>query len=353
MLSVMERTAEAVAKRRQQLIALLAEEPMTFAEVRSAIAPMPSVRSLRTDMAWLQATFPQRVTVAPAGGDKPTRTLTYAWQGALPMHLDPPIDWATQEELTGLVLAQAMLGQVIGEDTFGASRFLDHHQLDGLATRVAGQVIQLSTFGAESIDHEILSTCLVTALTGQSMLVTYQSLVGRKSRHLMVPQRLVLIRNEWYCVGWAGGLRSYRVARMQAARSSDRYPRGYPKQSLRGEVDAYLTRAFYAASSADAADVEEVVLAVSPNGWPLVRDRWWGMHQRVDEAPGDLPEGWRRVRFRTAGMMACRHWVLSMGTDVRVEGPVELKQWVWKTCTSVVSQIAEVGAPSNARADRW
>ena len=246
------------------------------------------------------------------------------------MHLDPPIDWALQEELTGLVLASSLLQQVAGgaDALISVGQILDHPRLQGLADVVARNAVQISTFGTEPMDGAVVMTCLTATLIGQGLRVRYRNRGGRRARRHVAPLRMLFIRNEWYCVVWERGLRTYRISRMLEAEVDEEMPPGMPGHVPPSAVDELLAPAFYATASTKPGDLVEVVLAVGPGAWPQVQGRTWGLDQEIEEEGDELPEGWRRIRFTTAGLMECRHWVLSMGAEVRAEGPGELVEWV-------------------------
>jgi len=247
----------------------------------------------------------------------------------------------TEEELLALVAARGLLHR---DDqampaTRGTARSLDglagsiHHLIErtGLietAQRAGRHLVSVSRFGAAPIANDVLTTCLSAAASNQAITFAYNNLEGVTSQPTAVPQRLVLIRGEWYCVAWAGMLRMFRLARMAAVTITTKRPKGTPANIPSQEVDDLLAQSFYATGSSDPQRRCRVVLAVRPGAWPFIQGRTWGSSQRVDEAPVDLPQGWRRLSFVTTGLAECRHWMLGIGSGVRAEQPTELVDWM-------------------------
>ena len=189
------------------------------------------------------------------------------------------------------------------------------------------QMVQVSRFGCEPVEPEVLAVVLTATVGRQALVGTYENLTGIcKAIHIM-PRRVVLIGGDWYLFAWsADRVKTYRLSRLHQAQASHRPPPGLPTYLPEHEIDRLVVDAFRATASPGAAARYRVVLAVSPTAWPQLRNRRWGDRQRWEDAPPDLPIGWRRLSFTTCGLDDCTHWVLSHGAGVRAEAPTHLRE---------------------------
>ncbi len=322
-----------VAARRVAIINLIASERLPVERIREKLRPQAGLRTIHEDIAWMADTFPDHLMREKAGNGQ-THRVVYRWQGNVPYLLTKPITWLTEEQLIALVAARGFLREYSADqlDTdllAGAiGRLLDRAGVQEAVDILARHVVTVSRFGAAPIDCANLALALAATATGDGIEFTYENLQGVTRAVAAVPARCVLIKGEWYCIAWAGTLKSFRVARMQAARRVRTRPAGAPNHIPSHEVDALLKSAFFATSSQRPSDRARVVLAVSPQAWQHLRDRRWGDNQVLAEEPTDLPPGWRRLTFSTTGLAECQHWVLGMGAAVRAEGPEALVGWI-------------------------
>ena len=365
------RSPQDVAARRVAIINLIAGEGLSVDEVHEQLHPRAGLRTVHEDISWMAETFPEHLKREKAGKGHGHR-IAYRWQGHVPYILDKPITWLTEEELIGLVAARGFLRENgTDQDPLSASkgasrsaagaqsaivpaaslrppldspegtdlcacdllagaigRLLNRAGVQEAAEILARHVVTVSRFGAAPIDCANLALALAATATGDCLEFTYENLQGVTREVHAVPARCVLIKGEWYCIAWAGSLKNFRVARMKSARRVRNRPDKAPVSIPGSEVDALLKSAFFATASRRPADRARVVLAVSPQAWPHIRDRRWGDNQVLVEEPTDLPPGWRRLTFTTTGLAECQHWVLGMGATVRVEGPEPLVTWI-------------------------
>lgn len=330
-----------VASRRIKLIELIAADPLSAEEILDRLRPRAAKRTVHEDIAWLLETFPEHFRRERAAGQHGPSRVAFRWVGNIPYLLQKPVTWLTEDELIALVAARGFLrepdpstppttaepGQ--GDLLAGAlGRLLDRAGVQDSANILARQVVTVSRFGAASLCHSCLALALAATATGEVLEFNYENLKGDSRTVTALPLRCVLIKSEWYCIAWAGCLKCFRICRMSHARRLRTRPAGAPTHIPAHEVDALLASAFYATSSDRPKDRVRVSLAVSPLAWPHLRDRRWGESQKMDDAPQDLPAGWRRLSFTTAGLAECQHWVLGMGAGVRAEGPAALVAWV-------------------------
>jgi predicted DNA-binding transcriptional regulator YafY len=337
---VANRPAQDVAARRVAIIDLIGADALAVDEIHRRLRPKAGLRTVHEDIAWLLETFPAHLSREKAAAGHGYRVV-YHWQGPIPYLLSKPVGWLTEDELIALVAARGFLrdanpgkpattGDPAPDDLLAGAlgRLLDRAGVQDAAKILGRQVLTVSRFGAAPIDHACLSLALAATATGETLEFTYENLAGASRRIRALPLRCLLAKGEWYCIAWAGSLKTFRVARMSAARRLRQRPEGAPTHIPAHEVDALLASAFYATGSDRPKDRTRVTLAVSPQTWPHLRDRRWGDNQVLAEEPADLPPGWRRLAFTTTGLAECQHWVLGMGAGVRAEGPEALVEWI-------------------------
>jgi predicted DNA-binding transcriptional regulator YafY len=328
-----------IAARRRAVINLLSSEVgKAVEELMDELPGHMGRRTVHEDLAFLRANFPTQLERLRANGQHGTSRVAYRWTGAIPHLLDQPIGWLAEDELMALIAARGLLhhndrslaGGAQGGDGLGAAahRLIARTALDAPAQTIGRHLIAVSRFGAAPVVDDHVATCLLAAASLQAISFTYTNLDGATKHRVAAPQRLVLIRGEWYCVAWQDCLRQFKLARMADVQISAAMPAGMPSHIDSSEVNALLDGSFFATGSLDRSRRRRVVLAVAPGAWPFVQGRTWGTHQRLDEAPADLPAGWRRLTFTTTGLDECRHWVLSMSGGVHAEEPAELVTWL-------------------------
>lgn len=349
----MKTTAHDVTKRRLAVIALLQSGSHSADELVALLRPRPAKSTVDKDLAWIRATFPSQITSAPSLGTHGTSRVVFTWHGDGPTLLDDPPTWISETELVALVAACGLLRQgdpkrsstnpAPGEHDLLAraiSSLLERMGAKGMAEPIGRHRVSVSRFGAAPTDPAVLIACLKATTLGQAVRFTYANLANEVKEAHAAPQRMVLIRGEWYCMAWADVLRMYRIARMRTVQLTKEMPPGMPARIPSIEVDAQLQSGFFATNSSDPAKRQTVVLAVHPNAWPFICDRRWGDGQRVDEAPVDLEDGWRRLTFTTTGLSECRHWVLGMGAGVIAEQPSDLVVWIKAEARALLERMA-------------
>lgn len=334
------RTHDTVA-RRVKIIKLLADEELSANEIFDHFKSRASIRTINEDLSWLLETFPKQIQRGKARGLHGNSRVVFSWKGSLPCLLSKPLTWLSEDELIALVAARGLLsnsdqsyaatsGIIDERDLLAASvnQILDRSGAQQNVVQIGKLVVTVNRFGAAPVDSEALVKCLAATATGDAIRCSYENVHGHRHEAHISPQRMVLIRGEWYCVAWADLLRMYRVSRMSHVTRCASHPAGKPASIPIHEVDGLIKGGFYATGSSDPKRRRTVVLAVSPGAWPFIAGRRWGDSQRIEQSPRDLAPGWRRLRFTTTGLDECRHWILSMGTGLKAEQPPELTKWI-------------------------
>ncbi|TQE98667.1 MAG: WYL domain-containing protein, partial [Spiribacter salinus] len=275
--------------------------------------------------------------------------VTYRWLGHSPYLLEKPISWLTEEELISLVAARGFLRDVDPakaptvtnpEDCdilAGAiSRLVNRAGVQDAAELLARRVVTVSRFGAAPTKCLALAHTLAATAVAEAIEFDYENLQGLRRRIHAVPQRCVLIKGEWYVIAWAGGLKNFRLSRMDKVQRTRQHPEQAPAYISASEVDALLETGFYATGSTKPKDRTRIQLGIAPQAWPHIRDRRWGENQTIEDEPKGLPEGWRRLSFTTTGLAECQHWVLAMGANARAEKPKALVEWVCEQARAMV-----------------
>jgi predicted DNA-binding transcriptional regulator YafY len=215
-------------------------------------------------------------------------------------------------------------------------RLLHQAGLADEARAIAPDAVTVSRFGVAAEEDAAFPICFAAIRAGESLRCSYTKQNGETRPIHIAPIRLVHIAGEWFCFAWSadrttppGRVKQYRLSGMHTpVRSTTPVP-GRPVIGLRQEVTGILRDAFRATGSTDPKRRRRVSLALSPIAWHFLRDRRWGADQRV-AGPGidGLPADWRRIEFVTTGLEECRHFVLSLGSEARAEGPPELIAWL-------------------------
>jgi predicted DNA-binding transcriptional regulator YafY len=344
-----------LALRRRALIGLLSVEGgLSVDEMLERMPGRPGRRTLHEDLAFLRSSFPEQLVRIRAGDAHGTSRVAFQWQGPIPHLLAKPISWLSENELLALVAARGLLhtDDQAFPVTRGTARSIDglagavHHlihrtNLTDVAQRLGRHLVSVSRFGAAPIASQVLEVCMAAAASSQSISLLYTNLDGVTTRRVIAPQRLVLIRGEWYCVAWDGLLRMFRLARMIEVAISRTKPKGMPTHISSEAVDDLLAESFFATGNPDPQRRRRVVLAVSPGAWPFIQGRSWGVGQKIDAGVADLEPGWRRLSFTTTGLAECRYWILGMGTGVKAEKPKELVDWLSSAGKSVAMSYSQ------------
>lgn len=330
--------------RLQTIIRLCSESERRTAELVRELRV--SARTIANDTKWLKEHFPNQF-IGRTGSD---HTKRFEWHGP-PIHvLDQPIEWLREVEMAALVLARGLLrnphGRSIEAKTdaypglFATAlhTLLHRSGLHGRANEIAPEAIQVSRFAARDEDPRSLETVMTAIASNESLSFSYVNRQGESHPVHAHPVRLVLIRGEFHCFAWAGKrkpddagkrpLRQYRISRMSDVQRTPTLPKGCPALVSQRLVEKELEHAFETTGSADPRDCVTIQLAVSPEAYPHLEGRTFGADQKWTSQPRGLPTGWRRLRFTTSGLEACRYWVLGLGSTVRPEKPKALVRWI-------------------------
>jgi len=327
-----------------------------------------SQRTIADDLRWLKQRFPSWF-VGKVGSDHCKR---FTWSGPQ-LHLLPkPIEWLTDVDLAAIVLARGLLRNPQGrsiEDKDTAYPGLFAHALHELlhrcgledrADEISPEAIQVSRFATRDEDPQSLEAVMAAIACNESIEFAYVNRHGEAHPVHAHPVRLVLIEGEFHCFAWAGRrrtdeagkgpLRQYRISRMSEVRRTPQVPKGCPTIVPQRLVDKELACAFETTGSSDPKDRVRVQLAVSPEAYPHLEGRTFGAEQKWVDKPRDLPADWRRLRFVTSGLPACRHWVLSLGSTVRAEQPKALVRWLREESERLLGDLKKAGrSRKNAR----
>lgn len=362
-----------VAKRRSDLIAAIAgaEHGCTRDELCALLPHRPAKRTVQKDLAWLRKVFHSQVRRANTKGAHRTGRTAYVWKGQVPHLLTRPLEELTHDELLALIVARGLLATgptsepgsaapvaatapapPLPVNGTGAAAPDDRTRdtpspdgplasaVDGLLHRAgligSGQEMQnlsqardavcVRRFGTAPVAPEVLQQCLKAVVTGQHLRFHYVNRYGQARETHASPQRLVLTKGEWFAVMWVRrGLATYRLSRMGQTNLTPEAPKGCPTHIPSIDVNYYLSSGFYGTFDQDPISI---VLAISPDSWPHVVDRTWGRSQQVEGITKGRRKGWYRLTFTTRGYDECKHWVLSMGSGVKVEQPAELREWI-------------------------
>lgn len=323
---------------------------MTARELAKRLAVSPG--TIFNDLKILAKRFPDQVKRVH-GLD--ARTVQWSVVGLPPTPLEQPLDHLTADEISALIAARGLLrspdarspgwekpsSPYSGDLSQALHGLLDRAGLAEEAKSIAPRTLGVSRFGIAPETPGALAALARALLTSQCVCFRYRNREGIERDVHLLPIRLVLIKGEWYLYAWApsaspdsqGRVKQYALSRILTTEPSVRLvahrPSGAPVRAPHDEVDAALATGFHATGSADPKAGVRITLVISPQAWPHWADRLWGENQRVENPPlVDVPSGWRRLSFRTTGLVEARHFILGMGTALRVEGPPELIAWI-------------------------
>ena len=342
---------EHIARRRRSLIEILASGEWTYEEIRAKVPGRPCLRTISDDLMWLRRHFGDQVQRKRRDG--------YArWHltGSLPHILTTTLDILTTDEVIALVAARSLLRL-----PDSAAPQLDRGKppagplaqaIDRLVTRcglaseiahLVPDVIMASRHGVASESPELFPQVLEAILRQQALRFTYENNRNERKAVHVQPQRLVVINGSWHCFAWAadkrtppGRIKQYHLSRITDLSLTSGKPQDLPIHIPRSAIDECLAESFGATGSHVTADRRRIVLAVSPEAWPHLRDRSWGSRQEWTENQADLPPGWRRLVFTTTGLQEARHRILALGRTVRAEQPPELVAWLHAEAQAVL-----------------
>ena len=353
------RSDSRVRNRRASLLDHLADGPRSAIDLSTAVQPRASLRTIFDDLKWLAKRFPEQVIREP-GQD--ARQAYWHLVGLPPVLLPQAIETLTHDELAALIAARGLLRapdtrspgwerpatSYAGDLSAALHGLLDRSGVAEEAKAIAPTTISVSRFGVAVEAPGALAVLERALRTRQAARFRYRNR-GADERDLHVwPIRLVLLKGEWFCFAWSpasgtsslGRVKQYALSRITSRDPTVRIdaclPPGAPVRQPHAQVDASLASGFHATGGGAR---RRVVLAISPDAWAFVVDRTWGESQAIDQAPPDLPTGWRRIAFSTTGLDECRHWVLSFGAAVRAEGPPELRDWLKNQAQNLLAYL--------------
>ena len=341
--------------RRQFLMARMAiPEGITFADLLESLPDAVSDRTLRADLQALGEQFPHRVTKTHQG-----RAHVYHFRGDLPRLLPQALGHLDEDQITALIAARGILrlpdpATPTNEQPAQAYRGALSQAIDRLlhdvglaeeASRLAPDDLSVSRFGVADEDPVIFPAVLDALRTGASLRAHYPDRTGVLRPVHLRPIRLVSIGGEWFLFHWTpdpttppGRIKQFRLSRLTEVTRAATDPPGCPASGLRSQVTTILADAFRATGSAHAKDRTRVRLAGKPEALKFVERRRWGADQHLDLGPHeDLPPGWWRLDFVTAGFPDVNHWILGFGSAVRAESPPELVAWLRQESQAVVA----------------
>lgn len=348
------------ARRQFLLVRMAVPEGTTFAELLDALPDACSERTLRADLQALSEQFPHRLTKTHQG-----RAHVYHFQGDPPRLLPSPLGHLEEDQITALIAARGILrlpdpATPTNEQPAQAYRGVLSQAIDRLlhdigladeASRLAPDDLSVSRFGIADEDPATFPMVLDALRTGESLRAQYPDHTTGILRpvHLR-PIRLVSIGGEWFLFHWTpdvatppGRIKQYRLSRLTEVTRAATDPPGCPASGLRSQVTAILADAFRATGSLHAKDRIRVCLAGKPEALKFVERRRWGADQHLDLGPhADLPPGWWRLDFVTAGLLDCSHWILGFGPSVLVESPAVLKERIIAQSIMVINAYKAV-----------
>lgn len=332
-----------VAERRRRLIGQLYAGEATTEELCKAVPRGASRRTIADDLIWLRSRFGSQLHRQRSEG-----FVRWRMQGRTPHVLDDPLDALTADEVTALVAARSLLRLPDanapqldrrqlppGPLAQAIDRLIERCGLTQEVAHLAPDVIMASRHGVPSEPPEVFPLVLEAILHQRALRFTYENNRNERKAVHAQPQRLVVINGAWHCFAWSpdartppGRIKQYHLSRMTDLSLTTTKPARLPPHVPTSAVDECLHESFGATGSHLTADRKRIVLAVSPEAWPHLRDRTWGSRQEWKDNEADLEPGWRRLSFTTTGLSEARHKILALGRTVRAEKPPELVEWL-------------------------
>ncbi|MBA3699423.1 MAG: WYL domain-containing protein [Planctomycetes bacterium] len=356
-------TRSAVIVRRRALIELLSAGEHTVDHLRRMLPGRPSRRTLGSDLAWIQRTVNSQIHRNRLDGH-----VHWRLSGRTPHLLDLPLDLLTADEVIALVAARSLLRlpdanapqldrrqQPPGPLAQAIDHLIGRCGLTQEVAHLAPEVIMASRHGVAREPPAVFPLVLEAILRQQAVRFTYENNRNERKAVHVQPQRLVTIHGSWHCFAWSpdvrtppGRIKQYHLSRIAGLSLTTTKPPRLPIHIPTSAIDDCLHESFGATGSHLSADRRRIVLAVSPEAWPHLRDRTWGSKQDVQENQPGLPPGWRRLSFTTTGLQEARHRILGLGRTVRAEKPPELVAWLHAEAQAVLDahqpQVATVSA---------
>ena len=201
------------------------------------------------------------------------------------------------------------------------------------------QGFSVSPPSAQGAAQETLITLLSAIRERKLVKMRYYAAYKREEAEREVqPVHLVNREGDWYLVAYdrsRSGYRYFHAGRIRKLRVLGRAIRPRPQ----AEVEAWMAQSFQILTGG--AEVN-VAVRFDAEQAPYVRDRVWHPSQRIEEKP----DGGLVLRFRTAGLIGVRRWVLQYGPHAEVLEPKSLREEILKEAEGI---RAIYGRPSPRR----
>jgi predicted DNA-binding transcriptional regulator YafY len=351
-----------VVIRRNKLVELLSGGEQDMVSLCRGLPGRPSRRTVTDDLRWVKKLFPHQLIRNRHSGHA-----CWSLTCRVPHILPEPLDVVTAEQMVALIAARSLLRlpdanapqlerSATGELASAIDALISRCGLTAAVQHIAPSIIMASRHGIPTEPTGYFLKVVEAIIQRHSLTFMYDNNRNEtKSVHTQ-PQRLVAIHGSWYCFAWTpdkstppGRIKQYRLARMSELKQSTSPVNGLPRHISAKEIDDCLAESFGATGSNKTSERKRIVLAVSPEGWPHLRDCIWGTRQVWDEKPADLPTGFRRLSFTTTGLNEARHKILSLGAAVRAEGPPELVDWLHQQATAMLAETTKQRATLTAK----
>ena len=190
------------------------------------------------------------------------------------------------------------------------------------------QGFSVSPPAALSADEKTLTT-LLRAIKERKLvgMIYFAASRRQESERQVQPVHLLNREGDWYLIAFDQARKDYRyfhVGRIRRLKVLGRALRARP----RTEVEAWLSQSFQVLTGDRPV---EVAIRFDAEQSPYVRDRIWHESQRVEEQS----DGGAIIRFKTAGLIGVRRWVLQYGPHAEVLEPKSLKDEVLREAEGI------------------
>jgi predicted DNA-binding transcriptional regulator YafY len=180
---------------------------------------------------------------------------------------------------------------------------------------VRAETIAVQAGPRPSADEAVLAEIRQAVLASRPLGFIYSRPGAEARRRSVVPCGVMFGRANYLVAAdrETSAIRTFRLDRMSAVRAED----GVVAPPLDFDLQAFASQSFGIYQD----EIEDVVLAVSPEGAAEARAWRWHPTQTVE----DQPDGSVRVRFRASGMRELAWHLFTWGEQVTVLGPPRLK----------------------------
>jgi predicted DNA-binding transcriptional regulator YafY len=335
----------------------------TSDELRKVAPRRASHRTITDDLRWLRSRVGSQLVRNRSDG-----FVRWRMHGRTPHVLDTALDALTADEVIALVAARSLLRlpdanapqldrrqHLPGPLAQAIDRLIERCGLTQEVAHLAPDVIMASRHGVVSELPEVFPLVLEAILRQRALRFTYENNRNERKPAHVQPLRLVVIHGSWHCFAWSpdartppGRIKQYHLSRITGLSLTSTKPERLPVHIPSAAVDECLHESFGATGSHLTADRKRIVLAVSPDAWPHLRDRTWGSRQEWKDDEPDLEPGWRRLSFTTTGLGEARHKILALGHTVRAEKPPELVEWLRLEAHAVLAAHSHQSATVSA-----